>query len=96
MVLRQVTYPLLPGKDLRGWLRKTAKPALNKVKGCRAVYLWYDKANNEGGATFVFENRTALRAYKASETYKALVADLQGGWIDASRAVTEKIYDVVA
>lgn len=96
MVLRQVAYPILPGKDLRGWLRKTAGPGLKKVKGCKAVYLWYDKANNEGGATFVFENRSALRAYKASETYKSLVADLQAQWIDATRAVTEKIYDVVA
>jgi quinol monooxygenase YgiN len=96
MVLRQVTYPILPGKDLRGWLRKTAAPALKRVKGCRAVYLWYDKASNEGGATFVFENRNALRAYKASPTFKTLVADLQSLWIDTARPVSEKVYDVLA
>ena len=89
MVLRQ-------GKDLRGGLRKTTAPALKRVKGCKAVYFWYDKANHEGGATFVFQNRAALRAYKVSQAYKALGEDLKAAWIDGSRAVTEKIYDFVA
>jgi hypothetical protein len=96
-IARLVLYPVLPGREetAERWHIEVSRPALRHVAGYESVHLLRDREDGRFGALFIFEEADALEAYKRSVTYANLAQQIRDLWLDPSRPIEERIYDLI-
>lgn len=97
-IARLVLYPVLPGKESEAerWHIQVSRPALKHVAGYESIHLLRDLPGGSFGALFIFEDAGALEAYKRSVTFENLFRQIREGWLDTSRPVEERVFDLIA
>jgi hypothetical protein len=95
MIVRLVTYRALPDKDVEGWMRDIASE-LRGVSGMRHVE--FVRSLNDPfqwGAVMHFRTKEDLDNYKATGPYQSLVQGLREAWLDETKPVNDRVFEVL-
>ena len=97
MIIRVVTYHALPDKDVERWMKCMASE-LRGVKGVRHMEFIHSQNDpSQYAALMHFSTKEDVDNYKNNEkgTYQNLVRSLRETWMDASKPVSEQIFEVL-
>ncbi len=97
MIIRIVIYHSLQDKDVEKWMRSSAAE-LRGVKGVRRVEFFRSQNDpSQYGAIMLFRTRADLDNYKEEQsgTYQTMVRSIRENWMDHSKPVVEKIFEIL-
>ena len=97
MIIRLVTYHAIDGKDVERWMQTSALE-LRGVKGMRHLEFIRSKTNSsQYGAITHFRTIEDLENYKSKEsgTYQTLVRSMRETWMDKTKPVNERVFEIL-